>query len=296
LRHGESGKILSLTRYEKAAIVGFRSKFCERIRLMSTVLPIHSCFINLYGSWQAGRFIYLLEDGNCAERLLVSDLAGLREAAVDLAIALHIIHSHGLVHGNVNPFIVYPSTGSGFGPFSLRLGGFGHLRSVCGGGERLSGQTGDFVEFSSDKVEYYEEIDWISYAKTLGYWKSECGESKEVLDDLIGGLLDEVRYGYGPGTFKRIQLHEFFSEIDWESRYPVALRASKTSTNNNNFSTSIESLKNLNYFDIDRVESERTNSDHDDNEDDWSEFINFTCKDEMMVTMMLESIIKGQGI
>ena len=256
----------------------------------------------MYWTWQDVRYLYRVDEAVSENGIIVDNLEELEGLAVDLAIALHYLHGCGLVHGNVNPCAIFRS----IEPTNrLRLGSFGYLRSLEGG-KRLKGISGDFEEFRAPECndgngEYFEEIDWFSYGKVLKFWReqlrtTEISDTKgkiEELDDLINKLTivtDDVveRLGYGPGGFKAIQSHPFFSSTSsWSAHLNPSTNPERSAKkrNSKSLNASIESLKRIN-------SSSGSSGDDIFCEIDFSNFLEFTWDETGEMGIMLESIIK----
>lgn len=284
-------------------------RICKEIGLIISCLPHHDLLINLYWTWQDVRYLYRVDEAVCENGIEdVNNLKELEGLAVDLAIALHYLHGCGLVHGNVNPSAIFRSietTKNSNNKNCLRLGSFGYLRSLEGG-KRLKGISGDYEEFRAPECndgngEYFEEIDWFSYGKVLKFWREQLKientdlksinkEKIKELDDLIIKLtfvnnVDE-RLGYGPGGFKAIQSHSFFSSTSWSDHLNLSNpESSAKKRNSRSLNASIESLKRINSSRDDIFIIEREDV-------DFTKFLEFTWDEKGEMGIMLESIIK----
>lgn len=218
------------------------------------------------------------------EVLIPRDLKELGKWASQLALAVHYIHSYGLVHGNINPRSIFLSNSST--SRDILLGSFKHLRRLESGGKKLTGQCGDYEEFRAPEEEYFEEIDWYAYGRTLSVWRNQQleyanGSGCDDLNDLIYRLTmlePEGRLGYGPGAFKSIQSHAFFAQTDWSQLLGLSTTATRTSFSS--LSASIDSLK--------RATSSASTS-------DWKEFLEFSWDLEGQIGQTLESLYRREG-
>lgn len=280
MKHRQSNRKFTLTRYPKQNLLSdFSKRLCNEIELLATALPHHPYLINLYWSWQDEDFLYRIDDFSSFSSSGSSsgnDLRVSREMVCKLIVAIHYIHSYGLVHGNINPHtsIILGSLSNQ----EVRISGFNHLRRLKGG-RRLVGVVGDFEEFRAPECGseggdgYFEEIDWYSVGKCLQFWKKSgvlttygtaigtddtYGIANDTaidtaisttagttsLDDLIEKLTverSEERLGYGPAAFKSIQSHAYFSKINWQLL--TLLPHPAPPSNLTHLKTSIDSLK-----------------------------------------------------
>ena len=266
----------------------------REISLLARRLPHHPFLVNLYWTWQDGKYLYRVDDGfefpgepvdsyhhpapqnNTEHSISTWDELVLR--AGQLATAVHYIHSYGLIHGNINPLSV------ALLPGSLKLGHFKYLREVEGG-RRLSGLCGDLEEFRAPECthrEYFEEIDWYSYGKVIQFWHQGRNliDRNNLLKDLILKLTDETvpeanRLGYGPAAFKSIQSHAFFHSLDWTALLNLSTPP--------DFKRSFASLSQS----IGSLKAKSASQDAD-----WKEFLEFNWDEGGEIGRTLESIIK----
>lgn len=251
---------------------------CREIKLLADGLPNHPMLVNLYWTWQDEKYLYRVDDDydGDGEDMRIFEKLNLREmerVASQLAVVIHYIHSYGMVHGNISPRSVHIATDP------IKLGSFGYLRKMQGGGKKLKGICGDWEEFRAPECEtlegYFEEIDWYSYGKTLQYYKDQSAVISDELADLIEKLT-ERRLGYGPAGFKSIQSHPFFCTTDWS----LLLTRQTEPVQFTSLSTSIESLKSQSTAADVVIDGE------------WRGFVEFSWEERGEIGQMLETIIK----
>lgn len=326
VRHRESGQIFNLTRIKKSNLnTDNAERLCKEIGLIISRISHHELLINLYWTWQDNRYLYRVDEAALDNNIeSVANIKELENLAVDLLIVLHYLHGCGLVHGNISPRAIFrqieTNTAVKSNQGQLRLGSFGYLRSLEGG-KRLRGISGDFEGFRAPECnqangEYFEEIDWFAYGKVLKFWLESIKTNGLVNDndknrnydisidkkrielkDLIEKLTfvdnnkdnQNERLGYGPGGFKAIQSHPFFSSTTWNERINMSFSLNSYSnvkkTNMSSLNASIESLK--------RFGSGASHQDiYQDQEVDFNKFLEFSWDEKGEMGIMLESIIK----
>lgn len=245
IEHRSTQQRLLLTRISKSSLSDVEfEQICNEISVWSGgLIKHHPLLVNLYWSWQDDQFIYRIDDYIKDNDNSSDDDNSFKRFAAELALVIHYLHSHGLVHGNIGPQSIASTN-------PLKLSGFHWIRRVPSDGSRLRGNCGDDPEFAfrtgdEDGGLYYEEIDWYSYGRTLRFYYGKRGGRfllkgsplNDLIDDLEGG-----RIGYGPAAFKSIRSHPFFINFPWSNLFNRP--ASTTSlTDFNRLSASVESLK-----------------------------------------------------
>lgn len=274
--------MFTLTRIPKLGLsLESARNLCREIGLLAGSLPHHPLLVNLYWSWQDEEYLYRVDDSvnddTVNVRITVNSVSA-------LVVAIHYIHSYGLVHGNINPHTAMHYEGD-----KVRLSGFNHLRRVKGGA-RLSGPSGDFPDFQAPECKnskcegYFEEIDWYSLGKCLQFWhqngqiKSDNGHDHD-LKDLIEKLTRkraEDRLGYGPAGFKSIQSHCFFAQTNWSNHlhHPNHTDTHLLAHMSSSLKTSIDSLKSICSA-----------------EEGWQEFVEFSWDEREEIGEFLEGTL-----
>lgn len=256
MKHKQTGQRFTLTRIPKVGLSLEASRnLCREIGLLAAALPHHPLLVNLYWSWQDEEYLYRVDDDSSSGRIDCEITGNIVSA---LVVAIHYIHSYGLVHGNINPhtaIIIHSDT-------TVRLSGFNHLRRVKGG-VRLTGPSGDFPDFQAPECNendngYFEEIDWYSLGKCLKFWletkrlKCDHDHDNDNDNDLFLDLIEKLtknkaedRLGYGPAGFKSIQSHGFFSQTNWTHLHlnPAAAANNHIQHIPSSLKASIDSLK-----------------------------------------------------
>lgn len=256
--------------------------------MLAGKLPHHPFLVNLYWTWQDDEYLYRIDEcgecGDCCDSgndsgtmIIPKDLVEMRKWASQLALSVHYIHSYGLVHGNIHPQSLSLSNQL---TRDIRLGSFKYLRKLEGGGRKLTGVCGDYESFRAPEEEYFEDIDWYAFGKTLALWRSQKLEYSRCddLNDLVFRMTrdeTESRLGYGPSAFNSVQSHCFFSKTDWS--HLLQLSSTATRSSYHSLTASIDSLK--------RAKSTASSR-------SWDEFLEFSWDVDGQIGQTLESLYK----